>query len=369
MLKGLQSELPAAAKRQDGAIYYCTDTKNAFLGLGENKDLAFFLSGVGRTYVDNSGNIRGEIFNDYSNNVASGVMSFASGSSTSATGECSVAEGYYTLAEHKYSHVAGQHTLSTGDCSFVIGKYNSVPTIGSLLFAVGNGSSDTNRTNAFSVDINGNVFVEHNLEADTLEVNYVEVKQQFDLLNSDNQSVISMYMDNTTPFMSIGTDGNTGDLLVTGNIDVYNTITTDCLEVNSNTLIKGVFDIQSTGQKKTHIVTTATSEENTIALPTKTGTVILNSTDEGVGSSSYPVYVTADNVIATCSQFANGTQVKLNNTVKNGVQATIYAPTAGGTKGHYLIGNGATAEPVWTTAIVVETAAPDSYVKGQLWLA
>jgi hypothetical protein len=51
------------------------------------------------------------------------------------------------------------------------------------------------------------------------------------------------------------------------------------------------------------------------------------------------------------------------------VQATIYAPTAGGTKGHYLIGNGATAEPVWTTAIVVETAAPDSYVKGQLWLA
>jgi hypothetical protein len=94
MLKGLQSELPAAAKRQDGAIYYCTDTKNAFLGLGENKDLAFFLSGVGRTYVDNSGNIRGEIFNDYVNNVASGVMSLASGSSTRAIGECSVAEGY-----------------------------------------------------------------------------------------------------------------------------------------------------------------------------------------------------------------------------------------------------------------------------------
>jgi len=83
-----------------------------------------------------------------------------------------VAEGYQTVTIGKYSHAEGQETTASGTASHAggkgtianleamtaIGKYNSTDTtkIGSdYLFAVGNGSSTTSRSNAFAVLQNG----------------------------------------------------------------------------------------------------------------------------------------------------------------------------------------------------------------------
>lgn len=66
---------------------------------------------TGKTYyVD--GILKGEIFNDYNLNVASGVYSHAEGGQTDATGDYSHSEGFGSLASNKYAHAEGNSTAS-----------------------------------------------------------------------------------------------------------------------------------------------------------------------------------------------------------------------------------------------------------------
>lgn len=72
---------------------------------------------VGKTYyvIDDDYGYkysRGEIFNDYDLNVASGVYSHAEGGQTDATGQYSHAEGFNSLASGNYSHAEGNSTAS-----------------------------------------------------------------------------------------------------------------------------------------------------------------------------------------------------------------------------------------------------------------
>ena len=62
---------------------------------------------VGRAY-----NNKGEIFNDYYLNVASGLYSHAEGGQTDATADYAHAEGFNSLASAKYSHAEGWSTAS-----------------------------------------------------------------------------------------------------------------------------------------------------------------------------------------------------------------------------------------------------------------
>ena len=140
---------------------------------------------VGSTvYIDNQGTTAtvgqgAEIFNDYrtrgnnntNGNVASGAYSHAEGNSTTASGAYSHAKGYKTKAIGYYSHAEGYYTEASGQSSHAggvntkatqyvqtaIGKYNSPQT--NTLFEVGNGSSDSARSNAFEVYSNGDVNV------------------------------------------------------------------------------------------------------------------------------------------------------------------------------------------------------------------
>lgn len=72
----------------------------------------------------------GEIFNDYAHNVASGQDSHA--------------EGWGTKASSENQHVQG--------------KYNIEDTASKYAFIIGNGKDNDNRSNAFAVDWNGNIF-------------------------------------------------------------------------------------------------------------------------------------------------------------------------------------------------------------------
>lgn len=73
---------------------------------------------------------------------ASGFASHAEGSDTNASGFTSHAEGYYTIASGSYQHVQG--------------KYNIEDTSSTYAHIVGNGTADDARSNAYTLDWDGN---------------------------------------------------------------------------------------------------------------------------------------------------------------------------------------------------------------------
>lgn len=102
------------------------------------------------------------------NTTASGVSSHAEGISTAigdnshaegsstAAGDYSHAEGYETEAS-KGSHSEGCYTIASGDYQHVQGKYNIEDTTSAFIIGNGTGTSASARSNAMTVDWNGNV--------------------------------------------------------------------------------------------------------------------------------------------------------------------------------------------------------------------
>lgn len=74
---------------------------------------------VGQKYPNST---YGEIFNNYTNNKASGNYSHAEGGSTTASGSYSHAEGYDTIASIYYSHAEGCYTTASGHASHAEGN-------------------------------------------------------------------------------------------------------------------------------------------------------------------------------------------------------------------------------------------------------
>lgn len=109
--------------------------------------------------------------------TASGNYSHAQGQQTTALGDFSHAEGMGTRAEKDashaegigsralavYSHAEGAQTMATGTCSHVQGKYNIADTKEKYAHIVGNGMSDSNRSNAHTLDWNGNTWYKGNV--------------------------------------------------------------------------------------------------------------------------------------------------------------------------------------------------------------
>lgn len=113
------------------------------------------------------------------NTTASGYVSHAEGHSTTASGSyahaeggpvggggvqlpapiasgtSSHAEGCYTVASESYSHAQNLGTIANGIAQTVIGSYNVADNYHT--FIIGNGSNDTYRSNALTVDSFGNV--------------------------------------------------------------------------------------------------------------------------------------------------------------------------------------------------------------------
>ena len=66
----------------------------------------------------------------------------------------------YASAPYKYSTVAGEGTVANSSSQFVIGKFNDYDDETSTFpFIIGNGASDTNRSNLFAIDSNGNIII------------------------------------------------------------------------------------------------------------------------------------------------------------------------------------------------------------------
>lgn len=172
-----------ALKADKSDTYTKTEVDNMIGGVVPVSD------SVGKKYPNSTG---GEIFNYYTvddttspptKNVASGTYSHAEGYVTSATSTSAHAEGTRTKANGPYSHAEGSYTTAMGlnshagglgtvaDQNYMtaIGIYNEfnpsdLTVNAGKLFAIGNGSNENSRHDAFSVYSDGHITFNNNFQ-------------------------------------------------------------------------------------------------------------------------------------------------------------------------------------------------------------
>lgn len=91
------------------------------------------------------------------NPIASGQASHAQGVNTVASGECSCAGGECSKATERFSCAIGNHVIAASASQTVIGKYNIQDASNAYSLIIGNGGSDTTRSNAFTVGWGGDI--------------------------------------------------------------------------------------------------------------------------------------------------------------------------------------------------------------------
>lgn len=157
-------------------------TEDAEVAIDASTGKLYASSGGGVGKDVSTGNIVGaEIFNDYISNEATGDYSHAEGNDTIASGDASHAEGFWTEAKGSYTHVEGFRTLAKDNCSHaegagtiarafqhVQGKYNIEDTM-TFAHIVGNGNDMDDRSNAHTLDWDGNAWYAGKVSAGTPE--------------------------------------------------------------------------------------------------------------------------------------------------------------------------------------------------------
>lgn len=96
--------------------------------------------------------------------IARGENSHAEGYYTIANGYCSHTEGYQTAANEDYSHAEGLSTKAASPIQHVQGSYNIEDADSKYVHIVGNGTSDTERSNAHTLDWEGNAWYAGSVE-------------------------------------------------------------------------------------------------------------------------------------------------------------------------------------------------------------
>lgn len=93
-----------------------------------------------------------------------GENSHSDGFKTKSRGYCAVSDGVETEANGYASSSHGYHTVADSDYQSVRGTYNEIDSEGKYLDMVGNGYSPSNRSNAYTLDKQGNVWFAGNVE-------------------------------------------------------------------------------------------------------------------------------------------------------------------------------------------------------------
>lgn len=131
--------------------------------------------------------------------IASNQCTHAEGLGTTASGAYSHSEGQVTTASGAFSHAEGYSTKAANITSHAGGHYNASMTTGGSLsntigtaFVIGNGTSDTALSNAFSVQFNGTVKAKSTITASTT-ADYAEFFEWLDS-NPDNEDRVGYFV-------------------------------------------------------------------------------------------------------------------------------------------------------------------------------
>ena len=90
--------------------------------------------------------------------ISTGQYSHVEGIVCESSGQGSHAEGYYTVASGERSHSEGCFTEAASQYQHVQGKYNVVDSTGAYAHIVGNGANKNARSNAHTLDWQGNAW-------------------------------------------------------------------------------------------------------------------------------------------------------------------------------------------------------------------
>lgn len=138
--------------------------------------------------------------------VASNDESHAEGHSTIASGLQSHAEGMSTQAIDMYSHTEGYYTKSSRESQHVEGKYNTDNP--NALHIVGNGTSETDRKNAFEVLQDGRAKVQSAPIASDDVVRKLELDYLSNKINTVYRVIRDITLEQDTKEVHITTDEN-----------------------------------------------------------------------------------------------------------------------------------------------------------------
>lgn len=89
--------------------------------------------------------------------ITNGECSHAEGDQSQANGDYSHAEGYYCIANGARSHAQNDGTKASSYAQTTIGKYNVEDSNNTYAFIIGNGTNNSSRSNALTVDWNGHI--------------------------------------------------------------------------------------------------------------------------------------------------------------------------------------------------------------------
>ena len=129
--------------------------------------------------------------------TASSQAAHAEGHSTEASGYASHSEGASTIASGSYSHTEGFYTKAASQYQHVQGKYNIEDAADTYAHIVGNGTSDTARSNAHTLDWSGNAWFAGKVTSEN--VDYAEVGQWADgNINDEDRIGYFVAIDDTT---------------------------------------------------------------------------------------------------------------------------------------------------------------------------
>lgn len=117
-----------------------------------------------------------------------GIASHAEGDNTYAGGYVSHAEGYYTVASQEGAHAEGKYTYASSAYQHAQGKFNINDNQGVYAHIVGNGTSNSERSNAHTLDWNGNAWYAGSVSAGTTAAPAAVV--------NDNDLTTKAYVDN-----------------------------------------------------------------------------------------------------------------------------------------------------------------------------
>lgn len=168
----------------------------------------------------NSGTNRaqGEYSHAEGYHTSAGHRAHAEGDNSYATGYISHAEGYYTVASQEGAHAEGKYVYASSAYQHAQGKYNINDNQGVYAHIVGNGTSNVARSNAHTLDWNGNAWYAGSVSAGTTAAPAAVV--------NDNDLTTKAYVDNA---ISQGGGGGGSYTAGTG-IDITNGVISLALE-------------------------------------------------------------------------------------------------------------------------------------------
>lgn len=137
---------------EDARVEHETAIENKMDKANPSGNGSFSLNRKSGTIVGDNSHAEGN------NTTASGLDSHAEGDTTTASGYASHAEGFVTTASGEVSHAEGYGTNAASQCQHSQGKYNIEDSSDTYADIIGNGTSDTARSNAATVDWSGNAW-------------------------------------------------------------------------------------------------------------------------------------------------------------------------------------------------------------------